>query len=337
MRLTIAVIALIIGGVLFNTWLFNDSRYKELFTINKDLYYHPDPDEIDLRISLDTIAGDGIEGLTKRELLVEMGKTLLHKRTGQRRSSCADCHSEKNAGTGFTNKTPGGGEFRGFYNDLYEKVTGRESLVEEDRKPFKNRSNLNAYKLHDSGKILAAGKMDSFVLEMQVNIAIEDAHFMNDLLIECSDNDLFNQIAFAISGKKFDMQVLQSALSAYQQTLTTSNNKINQHIRNPDVEIVETEGFKLFIDKCEGCHMGDPKMHKSFIDDAILDSVLVLRLDLNNKDHTGYFHNSTNTTLYKAIQSCDKAHSNGDELGWFQIYRIRRFINNNLYDKNYTT
>lgn len=321
------------------------AKPAELTNIKWKDYVHPDGEEIQIVTSIDTSTetrADRYKRMSRRELLVGLGEALFHKPTGVRGTSCADCHSKKNAGTGFTLRAEGGGEFHSIMNEYYEEATGEKSLVEPDKKPFKNRSILNSYKLLEQNRILAQGKQGDTIgtLERQVQIATEIAHFSSDLIEECKSDIFMNSIANAITGKKLDAQFVRAAISAWEQTQTTSNNNINRAYRNPEKhEILSPEGLKLIQEKeCMSCH-ANGLMAASRAPNKILDTVLTPRLDLNLKDHKGYMHNAQIPTLYKAIKACDMATSKeqGKEpYNMLEIYQIRRFINQNLYDTNYT-
>ena len=343
-------ITIIAFGILALAVLFIGSQTQEiakaltLTSAEWDSYIHPSAEEVELKISIDTTAGAGIEGVSKRDLTVGMGELLFHKRTGIRKVACADCHGSKTAGTGATLRAAGGGEFNTLFNEYYELTEGEPSLVEPDQKPFKNRSILNSYLLVKNNRILAKGlQADSTTttLEEQVRVALEEAHFANDLVEECESDAYYNKIAHKITGEKFTKQFAKAAISAWEQTQTTSENLFNRANRQPEKYKIEaTTGMQIIEERgCNNCHTGGV-MELARSENPLLDTVLTPRLDLNLKDHKGYFHDASEKSLYFAISKCDEIESakNGqEELSYLEVYKVRSFINKNLFDKRYST
>ncbi len=313
------------------------NQVQEFTALDYTPYIH-DADSIDVKVSIDLLDSNRW-GLDQKDLLADFGQLLFHKRSGVRRANCADCHSKDNAGTGFTNRAKGGGEFLTVYNNLYRNLYGRETLIEEDHKPFKNWSNLNAYKLHQANRILSKGVVDSFPLEFQVGVALNEAHFGNDLVLECQSDPFFNDMSRELTGGPFNLDIMKAAISAFQQkNLVTDQNRINRSYKSGE-QVESLEGMLLIQQKgCMNCHNTAAIAPTRVLNNPILDSIKAPRLDVNLKDHSGYFHTSEKITLYKAIKRCDEIAST--ELGvepykYRDLLKIKTFINKELYDSRY--
>lgn len=348
------IILFIALGVVFFNLDDNDGKYLTTNAIESELQWYKIPDTIDVKIS-EAVDMDEIvttpsgETMTKEDLIVTIGKIGIYKPTGIRRVKCIDCHREENAGTGFVGHEMGGGAFQEIYNETHELVMGRETFIPVDKKPFKNRSNLNAFRIHISGRILSAGIPGEFVLEQQIDSALNVAHFGSDLILECQNDALMNYLSVAVFNRPIDLKVMKMSISAYQQReLTTRGNLANQYMRDDDVKMKHTRGFELMNDKnCNSACHGVGAMAKSRSSNPLLDTVLTPSLDQNIKDHPTYFHSGEFITQYKAIKTCDAALVNdwkpGDPESWktpysyLDILKIKSCINANLYDKKYTT
>lgn len=270
---------------------------------------------------------------TAYELLRRMGEDFYHLRTSIRKSACADCHSLKSAGTGEYNKSPGGGEHVGIYNNLYKDWTGEDTWIEEDRKPIKNFSVINSFRLQEAGTILHTSEKADFPLEFQIGKAM-DAHMVSDIVLHCQQSPLYNNISMAITKSPLSESVVKQSISAFEQSLISDDNRMNQFIRGETDEIKYFEGFELFMKKeCNSCH-ATSKIAKSRALVPLQDSVKATCLDCNISDHFGYFHTSEDISLIAAVRRCD-SFLDGDPLTRRQASKVTAFIRNNLHSPKF--
>jgi len=271
------------------------------------------------------------EWTTVREVLVEIGKTLAQKRTGIRRAGCFDCHSDKNGGTGFLNRAAGGGPFWETYNEFYERWSGNPTYIEADKKPFKNWSFLNSWRLHRDGIILTEGKRSDHPLEFQIEVALMEAHFSNDFILDCQANPFINEVSVAIFGRPFDLAIGKMMIAAYEFTLTTWDNRMNLIARYPDkYDVVGMEGFELFLKHgCNDCHANN-----LMADVRVKESVNGIKkakspgLDNNIIQHKGYFHTSEPIELWEAVAICGDVTED-------EAVLMAEFIEHNLTSPSY--
>ena len=307
-------------------------------TINIALWIVPNPETIEIFISEDSIdlsaviSKDDGSLTTKREAIIYLGKCFFFDRTGNRKSSCEDsCHSLEGSGTGFSNKAQGGGMEFHHRSTLFKWWTGNESYVALDKKPFKNFSVLNAFRLHQYGTILSHALEFLFPLEGQIGKAME-AHFVGDAVLQCQQVTLYNRIAYAIYGRPLDESIFNQAISAFEQTLTTYDNNINKIQRGESNKLYYADAFIGLNNDCAGCHQTHTKSKSKAIN-PVHDIVKATGLDLNNAYHKGFFHTSDNVSFNSAIHMC--AVSEGVGITTTESRTYAATIRNNLTDKNY--
>lgn len=305
-----------------------------------DNYLHPKPEDVELKLSLeykDTIHYLGRQ-LDGRTLMVLMGKAMFCTPTPKRAMTCQNCHQEKGSGTGFVPHAMGS-NFQLVDNEIYEYTTGEKSDVGVDLKPFKNVTNLNSYLLNDFGRILTKGLEAEFPLEAQVAIALNEAHFGSDLVEYFKGDQRYQSYSYKLFGKGIDLQVIAVCLSAYQQTLTTWNNKLNQYARGEISSLKYSDGLRLLNEKgCNNCHLNG-SMASTVNQTELLDTAMSPRLDANTALHITYFHNGEMLKFHKAIEKCAKhrfKEGTGKELSTLEKWNIIYFMRNNMVDSQYT-
>lgn len=331
-RLSFIFICFIITFYIF----LGDTRYSSPEDMrNYDLnefYVHPTTFISEINDSI-IIMPSG-DSTTSYDLLKRMGEDFYHLRTPIRRSACSDCHSLKSGGTGIYNKSPGGGEHIGIYKKLFKDWSGIDAIIEEDRKPIKNFSTLNSFRLHRDGVILHSIDSSDFPLEHQVGKAM-NAHMVSDIVLECQQDPMYNQISYTITGKPLDEILVKQAISMFEQSLVTSENRMNKYLRGEVRSIKKPAGLKLYMDKnCNSCHMNNVKSISRAIN-PMRDSVKATCLDCNLKDHKGFFHTSEKISMNSAIRRCD-SFLPGKKLNNREIYQIAAFIRNNLHDPRFS-
>lgn len=304
--------------------------------INISSFLVPHPDSVDIQISdtsivlSDLIRKDDGTVTTKRQALIYLGKCFYHDKTLNRQSGCVDCHDLQGSGTGFTNKTQGGGKQVQHRNILFEWWTGNETYVELDKKPFKNFSVLNAHRLHENGTILSHALEFDFPLEGQVGKAME-AHFVGDAPLQSAQVPIYNRLSYPIFGRPVDDPIYRMAISAFEQTLTTYDNNINKIARGESNTLYYAESFIELV-KCNDCHSKHNKS-KTKAKNPVHQIVKATGLDLNNAYHKGYFHTSDRINLTNAVAICAKVE--GFDLPKGSEKTIAACIRQNLTDKNY--
>ena len=292
--------------------MVNDSMMAVHDTvININHWIVPHPDSVEIFISEDSIdlkkiiIKDSGTPATARDALVYLGKCFFSDRTLARKSTCADCHALDGSGTGFTNKNQGGGMEVEHRNLLYEWWTGNQTYIELDKKPFKNFSILNSFRLHKFGKILSHALEFLFPLEGQVGKAME-AHFVSDAVLQCQQVPMYNRIAVSIFGRPLDENIYKMAISAFEQTLTTYDNNINLIARGKSNKLYYADAFVDLNESCAGCHQTH-KMSVPKSNNPLHTRVKATGLDLNNAYHKGYFHTSDKISLGRASYMCSVA------------------------------
>lgn len=173
---------------------------------------------------------------------VELGKKLFFdpRLSRDESVSCASCHHGNKAFTDGQIISPG--------------IEGRLG--------FRNTTTLANVGYKDA--FFADGGVPT--LELQVMAPIHEVNEMDFLITEAaqrlnSDEELV-ELSNKAYGQDFNPFVITRSIAAYERTLISGNSKYDQHLLNPEAEILsaqEMEGMDIFFGergKCVECHSG---------------------------------------------------------------------------------
>lgn len=239
---------------------------------------------------------------------VYLGFNFFHMATSAQGVSCGTCHSVKKGGAPLERDPFGNGEFdqvykwtvEWLYPDLnYDIPLDLQPLITPDVANGKYR-NL----------VLSDGFKTNLPFEFQ-SVKGADAHMFEGMVLEANKNVVFRDLAnLAYGNSDINQEIINCALSAFQQTITTANSNVNKYARGEAPMGFRWNGLELYDQHCFGCHNQDT-MSLALGEFSIKDTINVPRLEnFYNRVRVGnqyvVYHSKELRTPYMAIKDHEK-------------------------------
>lgn len=304
-----------------------------------------------------------------RSLAEDLGELLFEKPSGVADVACSDCHASDNSFYAKEVAPSGGGKFKFLYNAMYVRLYDRISSIPIDKPNLKSPTAVNSA-LRDNmlwggelgfngfnkevpiSKLMAFNKGNSKeAKEAQVS-AGHDGHLMEGLLNESRHDNMIQDLSMKSFGRLIDFQVIQCAISIFEQSLLTNNNRVNRVIRGLDKKIHSEKGMNLYVSHCYDCHNQDTLVYKIGLsefegrmrmtkDSADFGLIYVPRIE-NIKDSKGMFHSDENISYSRTLNRhrgvinkiTGKENNYIPKLSRKEKGAIKTFIFKDLYDSD---
>lgn len=298
--------------------IFMISCQQETGILNIDSLEDFNTDEREIESTIDII-----DTLAAKRL----GALLFHKRTNIQQVSCADCHTIDKGGFSLESDPFGNGKFDAIYLSTVPKYFDIDFEIPLDVQPKKTPQIANG---GFKDIVLGHGVITKLPFEAQADSA-SHAHFMQGLDLEATKDMLLQELSYKAYGKRdIDQELINCALSAFEQTIVTSESNVNKVRRGEAKQEFRTRGMELYRTHCYSCHNNDT-MSKALGEKPILPIVNTPRIEnfFNNvRDGNKYlvFLNKEFHTPYQTIKK------HGLELEKNEVYDVINFMKYGLFD-----